>query len=42
MIEVIMFLWLTLLIFIDFRVRQVEHKLEELEKKLLNNQSESG
>jgi len=34
MIEVIVFLWLTLIIFIDIRVRMAEKKIEQLEVKL--------
>jgi len=45
MIEFIVFLWLILIIFIDFRVRQVEKKLERIEERLTrkggNNESET-
>jgi len=34
MIEAIVFLWLTLIIFIDIRVRMAEKKIEQLEVKL--------
>jgi preprotein translocase subunit YajC len=40
MIEAIVFLWLFLLIFIDYRARTIEKRIEQLEQKL--NQLEKG
>jgi len=42
MIEAIVFLWLFLLIFIDYRARVVERKLNELEKKLLKQSEDKN
>ncbi len=42
MIEVILFLWLGLLIFIDIRVRAVEKRINQLEEKLLQKRGENG
>jgi len=39
MIEVIIFLWLSLIIFVDIRIRMVEKRIEQLEKKLLKHES---
>jgi len=39
MIEVIIFLWLSLIIFVDIRIRMVEKRIEQLEKKLLKQES---
>jgi hypothetical protein len=38
MIEEIVFLWLLLIIFIDIRVRAVEKRINEIEKKLLKRE----
>lgn len=40
MIEEIVFLWLLLIIFIDIKVRTVEKKLNQLEKKLLKQKGD--
>jgi len=39
-IEEIVFLWLLLIIFIDIKVRTVEKKLNQLEKKLLKQKGD--